>query len=115
MYSFNYVGCVSFTTAKLTEGGQFSILVSSLSTTLNIFGDYKTVAAFTFSYFDCSEWKTHLVYVYIYIYIYIYIKHLFLSLDGITVRVFFGRNIKRRRACMVMMRIIVAFLGQIFL
>ena len=73
MYSFNYVGCVSFTTAKLTEGGQFSILVSSLSTTLSIFGEYKTVAAFTFSYFDCGEWKTHLVYVYIYIYIYIYI------------------------------------------
>ena len=48
MYSFNYLGCVPFTTAKLTKVGQFSILVSSLPTDLNTFGEYGTVAAFTF-------------------------------------------------------------------
>ena len=30
MYSFNYLGCVPFTAAKLTKGGWFSLLVSSL-------------------------------------------------------------------------------------
>ena len=48
MYSFNYLGCVLFTTAKLTKVGQFSILVSSLSMALNILGEYGTIAAFTF-------------------------------------------------------------------
>ena len=66
MYSFNYLGCVSFTTANLTKGGQFSIMVSSLSTALNPFGEYGTVAEFTFGEFDCGEWKTRLVCKYIY-------------------------------------------------
>ena len=48
MYSFNYLGCVPFTAAKLTKGGRFSMQVSSLSTALNTFGEYGTVAAFTF-------------------------------------------------------------------
>ena len=48
MYSFNYLGCVPFATAKLTKGGRFSILVSSLSTALNTFGEDGTVAAFIF-------------------------------------------------------------------
>ena len=47
MYSFNYLGCVPFTRAKLTKGGRFSILASSLSTALYTFGKYGTVAAFT--------------------------------------------------------------------
>ena len=54
MYSFNYIGCVPFTAAKLTKGGWFSILVSSLSKALNTLGNlskemfHGTVAAFTF-------------------------------------------------------------------
>ena len=36
MYSFNYLGCIPFTTARLTKGARlFTILVSSLSMTLN--------------------------------------------------------------------------------
>ena len=48
MYSFNYLGCVPFTTAKLTKGGWFRIFVSSLSTALNTFAEYGTVEAITF-------------------------------------------------------------------
>ena len=55
MYSFNYLGCAVFTTVKLTMGGQFSILVLSLSMALNNFGEYRAVAAFTFG-----------IYIYIY-------------------------------------------------
>ena len=49
MYSFNYLECVPCTTARLTKGGQFNILVSSLSMVLNTLGEYGTVAAFTFA------------------------------------------------------------------
>ena len=41
MYSFIYLGCVPFTTAKLTKGGWFNLLVSSLN--INTFGEYGTV------------------------------------------------------------------------
>ena len=47
MYSFNYLECVLFTTAKLTKSKEFGILVSSLSMALNTFGEYGTIAAFT--------------------------------------------------------------------
>ena len=48
MYSFNYLGSAPFTTAKLTKGERFSILVLFLVTAINTFGEYGTVAAFTF-------------------------------------------------------------------
>ena len=48
MYSFNYLECVTFTTAKLTKVGRFSILASIFSTALNTLVEYGTAAAFTF-------------------------------------------------------------------
>ena len=48
MFGFNYLGCDPFTTAKFTKGGRLSILVTSLSTALNTFEEYGTIAEFNF-------------------------------------------------------------------